>query len=88
MNIVGSAAASARLAHQQRCFFKVITAVLQGVEHLPNDKQCRITSIIVDITQPRFNDLISVIFKQHKIIPRPFEHTLQKGEVNGQHHGH
>ena len=88
VDVVGCPTAAARLGDEQGSFVGVIFAAFQSLHKLPNNKQCRVTGIVVDIFQPFFYDRTGGRFQQFHVITELPEDGDQQPKVNRQHIRH
>ena len=86
MNVVGSAAAAAGLAHDQRSFGKVVVSAVQCVDHLSDDHQGGVAGVVMDKFQPLFDDRVGAVLQNLHMISRAGHQLLDEGKMDRQHH--
>ena len=85
IDIVGGAAAAARLGHQQRDLVEIIAPRLERVDHLTGQKQSGITGVVVDVLESRLADIAVGIFEEIHLISFGTQDVRDKAEMDRQH---
>ena len=85
MDVVGGPAAAAGLGDEQGDFMGVIAAVLNGVDHLPDDQQGGVAGVVVDVFQAAVHDGFPVVVQDGHVVPGAGQELGEETKVDGQH---
>ena len=86
-DVVGGAAAAARLRHQQRDVVQVVLARLERRDHLPDGEQRGVADVVVDVFEPLVDDGLVGVGQQLHVVAAGAEHLLQDVEMDVRHVG-
>ena len=87
-DIVAGAAAAARLGDGQRYFVQVILSALQRRDHLADDEQGRITSIVMYVAEAFLHHFISFIVQHFDMVAARLKDGGKQPEMDGEHARH
>ena len=85
LDVIGCAAAAARLGDEQRRMVQVILAGVEGVDKLADDQQRRVAGVVMDIFEAQLGHLAAAVAQNLHMIPLAFQRGLHQPELG---HGH
>ncbi len=87
MNVVGGAAAAARLRNDEGRFVHVVFSGMQRVDKLADHQQGGVAGVVVDVFQALLHHVRSAVVEQLEMIAAVFQHVDEQMEMNRRHGG-
>ena len=88
MDIVGGAAAAARLRQNERDLMDVILAGFDRVHQLADDQQGRIAGVVMHVAQTLLRDVRAFGMQQLHVVAVVFHQAAHQAELDRQHIGY
>ena len=87
VQIIGGPAGAAGLEQHDAGVIRVVLAAFQGLQHLADDHNGRVTHVVLYILQPQVDRIFLGGFRNHHLIAVPVQYVADKVEMDGRHLG-
>ena len=87
VQVVGSPAGAAGLEQHDAGVVRVVLAAFQGLQHLADDHNGRVTHVVLHILQPQVDGIFLGGFRNDHLIAVPVQYVADEVEMDGRHLG-